>query len=89
MSAFKERFYSKGYYKGLALEPRFKDVAKIFMGFKGEKLLYVGCGDGDITLLLKEKMGAKEAYGVELAEEAVIAANEKGIKAYRLDIECE
>jgi methionine biosynthesis protein MetW len=87
MSAFKERFYSKGYYKGLAPEPRFKEVAKIFMGFKGEKLLDVGCGDGDITLLLKEKMGAKEAYGVELAEEAVIAANEKGIRAYQLDID--
>jgi methionine biosynthesis protein MetW len=87
MSTFKERFYSKGYYKGLAPEPRFEEVAKIFAELRGKRLLDVGCGDGDITLLLRKKIGAKEAYGVELAQEAVMAAKEKGILAYQLDID--
>jgi methionine biosynthesis protein MetW len=87
MDTFKRRFYSKGYYKGLAPEPRFKEVAKIFTELRGERLLDVGCGDGDITLLLKERMGAKEAYGLELAHEAVTAAKQKGIICYQLDID--
>jgi cyclopropane fatty-acyl-phospholipid synthase-like methyltransferase len=87
MVASKRRFYSKSYYKGLALEPRFKEVAKIFTQLRGERLLDVGCGDGDITLLLKGKMGAKEAYGLELAQEAVTVAKQKGIMCYQLDID--
>jgi len=87
MEEVKEEFYSKGYYKGLAPEPRFREVAKIFGKLKGERLLDIGCGDGAVTLLLKENMDAEEVFGVEIAHEAVIAAREKGIKAYQMDID--
>ena len=80
-------FYSKGYYAGLAPEPRFQEVLAILGRRKGERLLDIGCGDGAFTVLLKEALGAKEAAGIEIAPEAVAAIEEKGIKAYQLDID--
>jgi len=87
MEEVRERFYSKGYNKGLTPEPRFREVAKIFGKLDGERFLDVGCGDGAVTVLLKESMGAEEVFGVEIAHEAVIVAREKGVKAYQMDID--
>ena len=64
MSKIKERYYSKGYYHGLKPEPRFNLVSKLFSNLNGDRLLDIGCGDGDITLVLKASMRASEAYGV-------------------------
>jgi len=87
MSKGRECFYSEGYYKGLTPEPRFKECARVFSRLKGERFLDIGCGDGAVTLLLKESMDAKEVFGVEIAHEAVVVARERGIKAYQLDID--
>jgi methionine biosynthesis protein MetW len=86
-SRLRGRFYEKGYYAGLAPEPRFDKVADIFGRLRGERLLDIGCGDGDITRLLKERARAKEAFGVDIAPEAVKAACGKGIEASKLDID--
>jgi len=83
----KKYFYSQGYYKGLAPEPRFKRIVEIFSKLRGRTLLDVGCGDGSITLLLKESMGAQEVYGIEIAHEAAVAARNKGINVYELDVD--
>jgi methionine biosynthesis protein MetW len=85
----KRDFYSDGYYKGLAKEARFSEVASIFKNVRGDRLLDVGCGDGDITLMLKNAMHAREAYGVEISLEAVNDACGKGILARQLDIDSE
>ena len=89
MTKTKERYYSKGYYHGLKAEPRFDTVAKLFTSLTGNRLLDLGCGDGDITLVLKASMHASEAYGVDLSEEAVKLASEKGIRALHLDLDDE
>ena len=83
----KDEFYENGYYAGPALEPRFAKVLKIFNELKGELLLDVGCGDGTFTALLKESSNVKEAYGIEIASEAISAIKKKGIKACQLDID--
>ena len=83
----KGEFYSKGYYAGLAPEPRFQEVLAIVGKLKGERLLDIGCGDGAFTVQLKEALGAKEAIGIEIAPEAVPAIEKRGIKAYQLDID--
>ncbi|MAH39440.1 MAG: hypothetical protein CL873_02765 [Dehalococcoidales bacterium] len=85
----KREFYADGYYAGLAQEPRFARIIKIFRQLKGERLLDIGCGDGDITLLLKESSGAREVFGIDIASEAVAVAQRKGITAYKLDIDEE
>ncbi len=88
-NTLKEKFYAKGYYAGLAPEPRFDKVANIFCQLTGDRLLDIGCGDGDITLLLKESSRAREVFGIDIASEAVAVAQGKGIKAYKLDIDEE
>ncbi len=45
----------------------------------GNKILDVGCSDGQMSVLLKE--GANKVYGVDIAEKAVEAANNRGIIA--------
>lgn len=83
----KGNFYAKGYYAGLAPEPRFDKVLKIASRLKCERLLDIGCGDGTFTILLKESLKAKEVAGIEISQEAIAAAKEKGITAYHLDID--
>jgi methionine biosynthesis protein MetW len=83
----KGQFYAKGYYAGLAPEPRFKEILQICNRLKGERLLDIGCGDGAFTVLLKEALNAKEAVGVEVAPEAIDTANARGINAIQLDID--
>lgn len=85
----KGEFYSKGYYAGLAPEPRFQEVLAILGKLRGERFLDIGCGDGVFTVLLREALGAKEAVGIEIAPEAVAAIEKRGIKAYQLDIDEE
>jgi methionine biosynthesis protein MetW len=80
-------FYSKGYYAGLAPEPRFRKVLEIASKQGGERLLDIGCGDGAFTVLLKDALKAKEVAGIEIAPEAIAALGKKGIKAYQLDID--
>lgn len=85
----KKQFYSSGYYKELAPEPRFGEIIEIAHKLEGKphRLLDVGCGDGTFTVLLKEATNAKEAFGIDIAEEAVNVAQERGIKAFQVDID--
>jgi methionine biosynthesis protein MetW len=83
----KSDFYFKGYYAGLAPEPRFRKVFDIAAKLGGEHFLDVGCGDGSFTLLLKEALKAEDATGIEISAEAIVVLKEKGIKAYQLDID--
>ena len=83
----RQNFYSKGYYKGFTPEPRFIKVANILAKLKGENFLDIGCGDGDITLFLKDKMNATNAYGIEISEEATVEAKKKGVIAFKMDVD--
>jgi methionine biosynthesis protein MetW len=85
----KGEFYSKGYYAGLAPEPRFRKVLEIAGKLGGKKLLDIGCGDGTYTLVLKDLLKTEETVGIEISPEAVGLAKEKGIKACQLDIDEE
>ncbi len=80
-------FYNKGYYAGLAPEPRFKKVLDIAAELQGECLLDIGCGDGFFTVLLKAALKAKEVTGIEIATEAIAAIENKGIKGCQLNID--
>ncbi len=83
----RDEFYAKGYYAGLAPEPRFDMVLKIASNLECKRLLDIGCGDGSFTVLLKKALKAEEAAGIEIASGAIASIREKGIKAYLLDID--
>jgi methionine biosynthesis protein MetW len=70
------------------LEDRHKKVLEIFSRYKFERILDMGCGDGNFSLLLKEACKA-EVYGIEISEKGVESARKNGIKAFRVDIDEE
>lgn len=50
-------------------------------------MLDLGCGDGTISVMLKESLSAKEVYGVEIAPDAVYSAQQKGVKVFEADLD--
>ncbi len=85
-----ETLYADGYYKGLAREPRFNRIAKILMKHGPcSKLLDIGNGDGDITLMLKQAARVDEVFGIDISAEAVAAAKLKGINSYQQNIDVD
>jgi|GEM_PF-1556546 Methylase involved in ubiquinone/menaquinone biosynthesis len=52
----------------------------------GASLLDLGCGDGSSTMLVAERIGASKVYGIDLDEENVMRARERGVIVYRSDL---
>ena len=50
------------------------------------KVIDLGCGKGDFTMKVKEKINAKEIYGVDVCEGALTEARGRGIKAEKMDL---
>ena len=71
------------------LDDRHKKVLEIFSKYRFERLLDVGCGDGNFTMLLARACKAKEVYGIEISEKGVELARKNGVKCYQLDIDEE
>ena len=53
---------------------------------KPEKYLDLGCGDGSFTVKVAQILGAKQVYGVDIADEALNEAKNKAIKTARVDL---
>jgi SAM-dependent methyltransferase len=83
----REQLYAQRVNIGGVEEERIGACLRLFRDMKGEQLLDVGCADGAITVLLAESMGAKEAFGVDIAAEAVAAARERGVKSSCVDVD--
>ncbi len=52
----------------------------------GERVLDLGCGDGSLLKLLIERRGAR-GYGIELENDAMLAALKNGINIIQSDLE--
>ena len=50
------------------------------------RVIDLGCGKGDFTLKVKDRMNCKEIYGVDILEDALTEARNKGIKAEKMDL---
>lgn len=53
------------------------------------RFLDVGCSNGELSLYLGSILNAKEMYGIDISKEAVESAEEKGITAYKLNMDEE
>jgi len=51
---------------------------------EGKRILDVGCGDGSLALIAKDKF--EEVYGVDISSQAVSAAARRGVRAEVCDI---
>lgn len=71
----------------LALLEHRSDLITIFERInEGAKVLDVGCGDGELLQVLKEKKSIK-AYGIELAEEQITNCVNNGICVVQHDLD--
>ncbi|MBI1884957.1 MAG: class I SAM-dependent methyltransferase [Chloroflexi bacterium] len=86
-SEVKGRYYAERYNYGCPREERILRSIRLFRSLRGERLLDVGCGDGAVTVALKEAMNARQAFGVEIAPEGAAAARARGVEALQLDID--
>ena len=67
-------------------------VAKILnvinkLKIKGDRLLDVGCADGNLTIHLKEALESSAAFGIEISQQRAEIARAKGIEVIQMDIE--
>ena len=69
------------------LSDRHRKVLEVLSRYKFERLLDIGCGDGNFTALVGKACGAKEVYGVDISEKGVEMAKKNGIKAFRVDVD--
>lgn len=68
-------------------DERCKKVLKIFSEHKSNRILDIGCGDGNFSDLLKKACRANEVCGVDISEKAIEAAKKNGVNALQLDID--
>lgn len=71
------------------LGDRHRKVLEVFSRYKFQRILDIGCGDGNFTVLIKKVCNANEVYGVEISETGVKMAEKKGIKAIKLNVDEE
>ncbi len=67
---------------------RERKIARLFRKHlaSAQRLLDIGCGTGTIGIYLKEILGAREVYGIEISETRVAAACQKGIRCVQIDL---
>lgn len=86
---YAEEFYGITPSKYSQLEDRHRKVLDVLSRYKLNRLLDIGCGDGNFTVLMARVCGTEEIYGVDVSERAVELARAKGIKCYRVDVDTE
>jgi len=78
-------YYQKSKYQKISASRREPIIRLLGSGLKGQ-LLDVGCGNGELALIIKQRTGL-EAYGVEWSPEAVGEASERLSKVFPLNLE--
>ena len=76
----------------MILPPRIMEVLKIIEDLRinnCEKYLDVGCGDGEITRVIAQRLQAKYTYGIDKNVKRLQKAAKKGIKVFKLDLNRE
>jgi ubiquinone/menaquinone biosynthesis C-methylase UbiE len=56
------------------------------LDFKATRIVELGCGDGSLVIEVANALGAREVYGVDIDEAALKKAIDKGVRAYKSDL---
>lgn len=88
LKAFKESFYEEGW-RGVSPTSanRVKKVLELAAGLRCARVLDVGCGDGTITTMVANAMGATEVRGIEISPAGGSLARSRGIDVVVCDVE--
>jgi len=85
----RRNYYLNGYAKGFSISSR-ERIHKVLDMVKDthvERLLDIGCGDGSISIILKNATKAKEAFGIELSPDGARKALQRGVNVTVFDLE--
>ncbi len=77
----------KGYGHGLPEGNRLPDILKMISTIKADTILDIGCGDGSISIVLRDALGAKEVHSVELSPEGMQQARQRGVQCHSVDMD--
>jgi methionine biosynthesis protein MetW len=86
---YAERFVGRTPKEFEELEDRHRKVLEMLSKYELERILDVGCGDGNFTMLMARACKAREVYGVEISKEGVEMARKNGVNCYQLDVDEE
>lgn len=64
-----------------------RDVLSLFEPNPEGRLLDLGCGDGEFTLKVAEKMGTGSVFGIDVVKENVEQAKARGVTCYQADLD--
>jgi methionine biosynthesis protein MetW len=65
------------------------DVLSLFERNPEARLLDIGCGDGEFTLKVAERIGTKQVFGLDVIAESVDQAKARGIECYHADLDSD
>lgn len=69
-----------------AVELNHKNISNLLENNSNAKFLDLGCDDGNLTMKLAKVIGTINIYGVEIVDEKIKIAEEKGIKIKKFDL---
>jgi len=56
------------------------------MAFKDAKIVELGCGDGSLLMEVTDALSIRDVYGVDIDEIALKKAADRGVKAFKADL---
>jgi len=68
---------------------REREVLRVFAQYTFRRVLDIGCGDGNFSLLFGKASGSEELFGVDISETAVKLASSKGVRAFQVNVDLE
>jgi len=68
-------------------EPRVEAALRLLAPWRGRvySMLDIGCGDGSVTALVAEAVGAERVYGVDIDAERLGEAGRRGVRVFNVD----
>lgn len=66
---------------------RLETVLQLYASIDCDRLLDVGCGDGEFASKIGAACGTRDVYGVDIAEDCIRAAAENGVTAVLADVD--
>jgi methionine biosynthesis protein MetW len=91
MRSDKSDFYNQNFAKEVfAHAQKYQAVLDMFAKKKRiKRFLDIGCGDGEFAQVAKKQLKISSAYGVDIAPEAAVRAQKRGVRAIALDVDAK
>ena len=84
---YADRFVGITPKKDKELTNRHWKVLELFSEYRFNRILDIGCGDGNFSIFLKKSCKAEEVFGIDISKKGVDFARLNGVNAFQLDID--